>query len=439
MRPSARIAALIELVEEVEAGIAKGGLPADAIVNQYFRARRYAGSKDRRAVTEMLYDILRKRELLLWVLSAVSTKLEARPLVIAYLTLYREDDLELFSEAGQFATTALTDEELVFTSAVSDVALSEAPEAIRLNIPAWAVAGITARFGEALGEAANALNVAATVDLRINPLKVEKTFINELIKTSEGFEKSVFSPLGVRSPKNIGLGGIPAYKRGQLEVQDEAAQIASLLVDAQAGMQVADLCAGAGGKSLLVSARMENKGQLYALDTSEKRLTECKKRLDRAGNRNVQLVPLTLAAGERKTALAPMQDKCDRVYVDVPCSGTGTWRRSPDQRWRFTDAKMKDLNETQYGLLVEGAGLVKDGGRLIYMTCSLLPAENEAVVERFLAETKNAWRILDYKDVWPQVMDSDAPQSAATLEGTLQLTPHLHQTDGFYIAIFEKN
>lgn len=435
MRPSARIAALIELLTEVEEGIAKSGAPADVIVNQYFRARRYAGSKDRRAVSEMLYAILRNRELLLWLLEGKS---EPRNLVLAYLSLHDKEMLALFEEEGPFAPDLITASEKKLLDQLQEKDPKNAPEAVQHNVPAWALSGLVDRFGSGFADAMDAVNESAPVDLRPNTLKVDDLFIDKFITESEIFSKTSFSPIGVRSEKNLGLGGIPEYKSGKLEVQDEAAQVASFLVDAQPGMQVADLCAGAGGKALLVSCQMANKGQLYAFDTSGKRLAECKKRAERGGNRNIQLSQLTQAGSGRTEKLENIRGKCDRVYVDVPCSGSGTWRRSPDQRWRFDAEKLSALTETQFDLLSEAAALVKQGGRLLYITCSLLPEENEAVVERFLNEFKEIWALKNYRDVWKEALGTECPETSSTIPEVLQLVPHIHHTDGFFVAIFER-
>lgn len=435
MRPSARIAALIELLTEVEEGIATGSTPADVLVNQYFRARRYAGSKDRRAITEMLYAILRERELLLW---AIGDRACARNLALAYFVFHDLEALVLLEEAGPFSAEPLTELEQTLVSELEGIDRSEAPGNVRHNIPEWAVAGFNQRFGDLLSDGADALNREAPVDLRPNTLKVENDFLDQFIKTAEGFERTKLSPFAARSEKNIGLGGVKEYKSGKLEVQDEAAQVASLLVGAQPGMQVADMCAGAGGKALLVSSQMSNKGQLYAFDNSGKRLAECKKRIERSGSRNIQITQLATEGAVRNDKLAAMSKKCDRVYVDVPCSGTGTWRRSPDQRWRLDFDKLNDLTEIQYGLLSEAAGIVKQNGRLLYMTCSVLPSENEAVVQRFLEQQAGVWLLSDYKEVWAETVGTDCPETCSTIPETLQLVPHVHETDGFFVAIFER-
>jgi len=438
MRPSARYAALIELLEQIEDAIATRGFPADVLVAGYFRARRYAGSKDRRAISELAYAVLRSRELLLWVLDQMNAKVTARSLVIAHIALNDLDALELFTTEDQYGPSPLDEGEHSFITALKALDMTGAPVAIKANLPQWARAGFERRYGEKFVESAAALNCQAPLDLRVNTLKANPEFRGEVTHETTEFKTTAYSPLALRSDKHVGLGGIAEYGLGQLEVQDEAAQLASLLVDAEPGMQVVDLCAGAGGKSLAVSACMENKGQLYAFDISAKRLRECRKRADRAGSHNIQIAQLSGQQAEREAKLAELASQCDRAYVDVPCSGTGTWRRSPDQRWRLGENELKELAETQLGLLREAGELVKAGGRLVYMSCSLMPDENEDVIQRFLADSKG-WTLLNYRDVWKKMIGNDVPETDALIPEALQLSPLSHQTDGFFIAIFERN
>ena len=438
MRPSARIAALIELTEQIEESIAAGGAPADILVGNYFRARRYAGSKDRRAISEMVYAILRQRELLVWTLDETGAKPTARNLIIAYLALNEPEALLLFAEESGYAPAGLNTEETTLTMRLKDFDVSCAPVETAANLPVWARAGFKERYGGEWSGAAASLNTSAPVDLRLNLLKCKKGTRDRFHNPQLEIENTGFSPIGLRSRKNIALGSIDDYKRGLLEVQDEAAQLASLLVDAKPGMQVIDLCAGAGGKSLTVSGQMANKGQLYAFDVSAKRLNECRKRAQRAGVRNIQVTQLPTSGEQRAERLAMLRGQGDRVYVDVPCSGTGTWRRSPDQRWRQTDESLAELNRLQLSLLREAAELVSAEGRLFYMTCSVLPAENEAIVAGFLDKAPG-WRLLDYKKAWAETIGSAAPDTLANMSDTLQLSPETHGTDGFFVTILVRN
>jgi len=438
MRPSARIAALIELSEQIEESIAIGGAPADILVGNYFRARRYAGSKDRRAISEMAYGVLRQRELLLWTLGETGAEPTARNLILSYLGLNEPEALFLFSEESGYAPAGLSIEETALVTRLKALDVSCAPGEIMENLPVWARAGFEERYGRCWPEAARSLNKAAPVDLRLNLLKCKKDAHERFHSPQLEIENTGLSPIGLRSRKNIALGNIDAYKRGLLEVQDEAAQLASLLVDAKPGMQVIDLCAGAGGKSLTVSGQMANKGQLYAFDVSVRRLNDCRKRAQRAGVRNIQVTQLPASGERRAEQLSMLRGQGDRVYVDVPCSGTGTWRRSPDQRWRQTNESLAELNALQLGLLREAAELVSEGGRLLYMTCSVLPAENEAIVAGFLDKAPG-WRLLDYKKVWAEVIGSAAPDTLANMPDALQLSPETHGTDGFFVSIFARD
>ncbi|WP_417463806.1 RsmB/NOP family class I SAM-dependent RNA methyltransferase [Kordiimonas sp.] len=440
MQPSARIAAGIELLSQIEEAITSGGAPADRLVAEYFRARRYAGSKDRRAVTEAIYAILRMREQLLWALDDLKCEQTARALFILYLQREDPNQLNLFGEEGNsHAPDALSAEENGLLERASTLNCDSAPVHARENIPAWALLGFEKRFGEELPKAAAALNETAPLDVRINRLKRPGDDLNNILKnSSELFEKHVFSNDGYRSISKVNLANEKAYQSGLIEVQDEAAQVAASLVNAQPGMQVVDLCAGAGGKSLAVAPDMENKGQIHAFDISGGRLKELRNRLQRAGCRNIQVTRLAAEGEGRATALSALEGKADRVMVDVPCSGSGTWRRSPDQRWRFDDNSLKNLNKLQGSLLREGAGLVKAGGRLIYMTCSVLPAENEDIVENFLRDMGTGWALADYKTVWAEVLKSECPQTLAFDPLCLQLAPHSHGTDGFFIAVLER-
>jgi len=434
VRPAARLAALIELLDEIEEGIRSGGAPADSIVNAYFRARRYAGSKDRRAISSHVYAILRCRELLLWLLNAAGLELSGRLMVLAYLARYEPEELEHFRENSPYAPAPLDDAESAGQARLSAQSLQDCPEHIHVNVSDWAVAGLKARFGADWKEAAAALNEPAPLDLRVNPLKGGSR--DKLLNSLEGFEPTALSPLGMRSAKNVALGALEPYKEGLVEVQDEAAQLASLLVGAAPGMSVADLCAGAGGKSLAIAAAMQNRGRVRAFDIHARRLSECRKRAERAGVTNLETECLAESGAKRSEALAPHKEAFDRVVVDAPCSGTGTWRRSPDQRWRQDETSLKTLNSLQFSLLSEAATLVKPGGVLIYMTCSVLPAENEDVISDFLGS--GAWKPFDYNGLWEKSLIGAPVETCALNPAFLQLSPHKHATDGFFLAAFAR-
>lgn len=439
MQPAARLTAAIELLSDIEAKIAARGAPADVLVQGFFRARRYAGSKDRRAVTGYVYGVLRNRALYMWALSQCRADVTARNLILVHLMLTDEAGIDLFGLDSPFAPTALTFDEEEMLGRLRRLKLVDAPIDVRVNLPHWALDGMTARFGNSLQVAAEALNETAPMDIRLNSLKpASQSIIHKFNSVSEVFIKNRFSEFGYRAIESINLGGDKAYKDGLIEVQDEAAQVASALVEARPGMQVIDLCAGAGGKSLALAAAMEGKGQIHAFDVSSPRLAALKTRMQRAAARNIQVHRIAPDGPGREIAFGPFAAKADRVVVDAPCTGTGTWRRSPDQRWRFDRDGLRDMAALQLSLLKEAATMVAPGGRLVYMTCSVLPEENEQVVEAFMGHGGAAWRLMDYRTIWQNMLPGEPAETLALDPACLQLAPHAHGTDGFFCAIFER-
>jgi len=439
LTPAARIAAAIELLSEIEDAIATGGLPADRIIQSYFRERRYAGSKDRRTVTALIYEILRNRELVRWIAERVELYETSRSFLFIWLYVSNHEYKRLITDRHPYGTEPASADELQKLALIADLDHSEAGEGIRLNVPAWAIDSAGKRFGSNLSEHAAALNQEAGVTLRTNPLKSGEKASQKTLETDlKAFEKTQFSKLAHHSTTRVNVSQTKSFKEGLIEVQDESAQIASLLVGAKPNETVIDLCAGAGGKALLVSAIMENMGRLFAFDTVARRLQELSKRAKRAGAANIKSNVLPLDAGTRATKLESYAGKADKVILDVPCTGSGTWRRSPDLRWRYDGNSLSELNEVQKNLFLEGAKLTKIGGRIFYMTCSILPVENEDVVQSFLGEN-SGWKLLNYKDNWvSQYLSSETPESDALVPECLQLTPHSHATDGFFIAILER-
>ena len=437
MQPAARLQAVIEILDDIETGITQAGVPADVAVANYTRPRRYIGSKDRRAIIEMVYAVVRKRGRHAWRLGRVGLTLTGRNLVISHAGLMEDEWLEYFGTVSPHAPDALSSAE---TSALNTMpsGVDDAPLFATHEVPDPTISGLQERFGAEFDVAVKALNHQAPLDVRANPVKLKKDLYLNLRKIDEGFEKQKYSPIGYRSFQKVNLSANSLVRGGFLEVQDEAAQLACYLTDVSPDMSVVDLCAGAGGKTLLMSALMQNKGQLFAFDTSAARLKKVKPRIDRAGCRNVQSNVLPIDEEGRHRLLSDFAGKAARVVIDAPCSGTGTWRRNPDQRWRLTEEVIKTYSEVQLGLLTEGSSLVTFGGRLVYMTCSLLPEENEAVVKGFLESTAEGWSLLDYRDIWRRVLPSEPPETASSNPLCMQFVPHMHQTDGFFIAILEK-
>jgi len=277
-----------------------------------------------------------------------------------------------------------------------------------------------------------ALCGTAALDLRVNRLKVEDREKARAALAREGIDaaRTPLSPLGLRLFERVPLGTLETFRSGAIEVQDEGSQLAALLADARAGMRVVDFCAGAGGKTLALAASMENRGHLVACDIAAKRLERATERLRRAGASIVQRVPLTSA---RDKWVKRHAQGFDRVFVDAPCTGTGTWRRNPDAKWRLGPEDLAELAALQAEILDSAQRLVKPGGRLVYVTCSLLTEENEQQVAHFLARHP-AFTLLPVGPVWRAVIGTEAPAEGEML----RLTPARHGTDGFFVALIER-
>ena len=441
MRPAARLQAVVEILDGVEEGIRTLGAPADRVVADYCRNRRFIGSKDRRAVSGLSYDVIRRRGFHMWRISGASLPVDGRSLLISHLADAAHDDLSLFGDAAPHSPDALTATEQRAVGSFSALeTLGQMPISARYEVPEFLGSALRQRFGADFETALSGLNHTAPLDLRSNPLQPYENLTKNLIEISEDFEKHKYSSIGYRSNSKARVTGTDLYTSGKIEVQDEAAQVACYLVDAKPGMAVVDLCAGAGGKSLLLSGLMKNKGQIFAFDVSSKRLSSLTARSQRAGSRNIQVKAVPETGANRERILSGLTGKADRVVIDAPCSGTGTWRRNPDQRWRLSETQIVDYAAVQLGLLTEGARMVAPSGRLVYMTCSILQAENEAVVDAFFAaHGTEDWKLVNYKPVWTGILSSEPAPTVAKNEAMLQLVPHLHHTDGFFVAILEKS
>jgi 16S rRNA (cytosine967-C5)-methyltransferase len=435
MTPGAQIEAAIGLLGEIEAG--RG--PADDVVANYFRRHRFAGSKDRGAISEHIYAVLRPRAQLDWWIAREGRGLpcDARRRMLAALVLVEERQPQAVARAcdgDRFRPAPLGREEERLLAALAGQKLDhrDMPPDVRGNYPAWLTPHLEDVFGRGLMRELAALNEGAALDLRINLLKVEDREKARAALMREGAEaaRTPLSPLGLRVFARIALATLDVFRDGLVEVQDEGSQIASLLADARPGMRVVDFCAGAGGKTLALAAGMANRGHLVACDVSERRLERATQRLRRAGVSIVRRVPL---ASERDKWVKRHAQSFDRVFVDAPCTGTGTWRRNPDAKWRLGPEDLAALATLQAEILDSAARLTKPGGRLVYVTCSLLREENEAQVERFLAGHGD-FSLRPIASVWAETVGGQPPAAG----DMLRLTPARHGTDGFFIAVLER-
>lgn len=427
MREVARTAAVIELLEIIDSGEA-----ADRAISAYFRARRYAGAKDRTAISARIFEILRRKAELIW---RVGEDLTPRLAVLAGRRLFDQasmDDLNLECNGTNHAPEPLLEDEQVILARL-DEDHSAPPDWVQGNYPAWLDQSLRVRFGPHLLDEMQALAGRAPVDLRVNLLKATREQVLAALEAA-GVEaiKTPFSPIGIRLKGRARLEGLDVFQQGWFEPQDEGSQLAALLTGTRPGECAIDLCAGAGGKTLALAAEMQGQGRLIACDVEPGRLRRLKLRASRAGITNLEIRDL-IEDREVKT-LEEFYGKVDRVLIDAPCSGTGTWRRQPELRWRLTPEILTQNHVKQRRLLNLGMKLLKPTGILIYVTCSLLPSENEEQIMEFVNKTPGV-QLIPIKELW----NKDWGNCLSVFEASLQLTPLRHGTDGFFIAALRHN
>jgi 16S rRNA (cytosine967-C5)-methyltransferase len=430
--PGAQVAAAVDILATVDTG----EQPADEVAANYFRHRRYIGAKDRARIAGHVYSVLRHRAALDWWIGKHATDIGPRSRVLAALVLtedWRPEAVALCCDGDRFRPARLSqpEERLIHGLAKHTLRHPEMPRGVANDLPEWLVPYLERVFGRELEREVAALNTPAPTDLRVNLLKADRATARAAL-AAEGIkaEPTPWSPVGLRLPERKPLGGLAAFRDGLVEVQDEGSQIAALLVDARPGMRVVDFCAGAGGKTLALAAQMTNRGKLVACDVSAHRLERATRRLRRAEVGNVERRALT---SERDRWVKRHTASFDRVLVDAPCLGIGAWRRNPGDKWRVTEEDLAGLVVRQQEILRSAARLVRPGGRLVYATCSFLHEENEAQTEAFLA-TAPDFCVAPAARVWHEVIGGTPPAG----ERYLKLTPARHGTDGFFVAIFER-
>ena len=434
MTPGARLEAAIQLLDTID----RGRAPADDTVAEYFRRHRFAGVKDRAAISEHIYDVLRHRAQLDWWLGRMAPSLTAhgRTRLLVALMLIRgwtPDAIKEACDGDRFRPSRLSSDEerLIDMIAGGKLPHRDQPPDVVGNYPAWLGPHLAAALGKDLARETEALNQPASLDLRVNVLKSDREKARAaLARDRIDAARTKYSPLGLRVFERIPLSTLAIFKSGGVEVQDEGSQLAALLVDARPGMRVVDFCAGAGGKTLALAASMGNRGHLIACDVSALRLERATQRLRRAGASIVQRQPLS---GQRDKWVKRHAQSFDRVLIDAPCTGTGTWRRNPDAKWRLRPEDLVELSALQADILDSAARLVKPGGRLVYVTCSLLREEDEDQVEKFVASHPD-FSLAPVAAVWRDAIGGDCPTRA----DMLRLTPARHGTDGFFVATMER-
>lgn len=393
--------------------------PADAVVSRYFREHRQLGHADRAFVAETVFAVLRR-----------GRSLEARcgePITDRKLLLVALAVTRGWSQRELAPVLRASEEE--WLAAAKAMPEADFAPAIRCDLPDWLYNRLEAQFGaEETLKLAQAVNLPAPLDLRANTLKISRDALLERL-AEEGISAVAgpLSPTAVRLREKPALAKHALFLEGAFEVQDEGSQLLGYLLEPKRGEAVVDFCAGAGGKTLLLGALMKNTGRLYAFDVSDKRLANLKPRLARSGLSNVHPARIE---HERDTKIKRLAGKVDRVLVDAPCSGLGTLRRNPDLKWRQSEESVAELTVKQAAILDAAAKMVRPGGRVVYATCSLLTAENDAIVEAFLAS---------HPDFTLTPASAVLAKHGIELEGDLlRLLPHRQNTDGFFAAVLDK-
>ena len=431
MTPAARISAAIEVLGDIEAR----RRPAADALKDWGLSHRFAGSKDRAAIASLVYDALRRKASAAWIMGGNAP----RAVVLGMLKLQRSLDADAIAtlcSGERFAPEPLSEDE---RERLEKADLSGAPAHVAGDFPDWIEPSLQRLFGDDLVPEMQALTARAPLDLRVNTLKVSsREDAHDALPHLDAVETPL-SPLGLRiAPSEDGRGPAvqsePEFIKGWIEIQDEGSQLVALLSGAKPGEQVVDLCAGGGGKTLALAAMMENHGQIYATDNDARRLAPIHDRLARAGVRNVQV----RTPRAKADAVTDLDGKIDCVLVDAPCTGIGTWRRNPDAKWRLRPGSLEVRRNEQAAVLDRAARLVKPGGRIVYITCSILPEENDEALSAFMERHGGFKPVSADKALETAQLGHLKSVVRPTAHG-LQLTPRKTGTDGFYAAVLTRD
>ena len=432
MTPAARLAAAIEVFGNLE----QERRPAADALKNWGLAHRFAGSGDRAAIAGLVYDALRRRASSAYLMGADT------PRAILLGMLKRERGLDSaaiakLTDGAKYAPEALNDDERKHLQTAD---MANAPAYVAGDYPEWLEPHFTQAFGDVRAEEGAALSSRAPLDLRVNTLKAEPDKVASMLSDLKP-EQATWSPWGLRvrlaaDAKSPAIHAEPAFLKGMIELQDEGSQLAALFSGARPGEQVVDLCAGAGGKTLALAAMMLNKGQLFATDDDKRRLAPIHDRLKRSGARNVQVRTPKSVGGE----LDDLKGRCDLVLIDAPCTGTGAWRRNPDAKWRIRPGALEQRQKEQVEILDRAVPLLKAGGRIAYVTCSVLDEENGAQVRAFLA--RHAGFSIQPPAEVAKALGERAlmfVKAARLSEEGILMTPRTTETDGFFVSILWRN
>ena len=432
MTPAARVSAAIEVIADIEAR----RRPAADALKEWGLAHRFAGSSDRAAIAGLVYDTLRRKASSAWLMG------DATPRDAVIGMLRRERGLDVAEIAAlcsgaRFAPAPLTEAE---RAALAGDGFANAPPPVHGDYPDWLDPHLARAFEDERGAEGAALASRAPLDMRVNTLKFERDDVLPMVAHLHA-EPTRWSPVGLRirlpaDAKSPAIHAEPCFRKGAVEIQDEGSQLAALFADAKPGEHVVDLAAGAGGKTLALAATMQNRGQIYATDIDKRQLAPIHERIARAGARNIQV---RTPRGEADV-LTDIAGRIDLVLIDAPCTGTGAWRRNPDAKWRVRPGALAERVKQQQALLERAAALLKAGGRIAYVTCSVLAEENADQVRAFLSRHPE-FTVVSPREIVAAALGERAVlfcRAARVAEEGLLMTPRTTDTDGFYVAVMRK-
>lgn len=430
MRLGGRIQAAAEVLED----ILDRKTPATMALRDWGKAHRFAGSKDRSAIGNYVHDALRCKSSLAFRMDSETPRSLALASAVFMGGRTVQEIIEAFDGDTHAPATLSEDEKSKLNGSVK---LDSAPEWVLADVPEWIWPMFETNFDEEAVTEGRALTLRPPLDMRVNTIKSKRDLVYEAFKVKNA-EKTAISPIGLRIEAKASDGRLPniqiepEYQTGAVEIQDEGSQIVSLLVDAKPGEKVLDYCAGGGGKSLALAADMENKGSVFGFDIDKRRLSPLYQRAQRAG---ASIIDVRQPPSEN---LKDLVGRMDRVLIDAPCTGVGTWRRKPDAKWRLSEEALERRNNEQRSVLHSAKGFVRPGGLLFYVTCSMLAEENEAQVYDFLEKNEN-FSLLSAGEVWEEKFGAEAPKPWSADGCTLTLTPASTNTDGFFFAVMERS
>ncbi len=424
-----RIQASIEVLED----ILNRRTPATMALRDWGKSHRFAGSKDRAVIGNIVHDALRQKSSMGWRMNDESPRALALG-TMGFVWEYSADQLNSLFKDDKFSPDALTADEIKRLDGA--IALDDAPGWIKGDVPEWLWPAFENNFGEEALREAIALIQRPPLDIRVNTLRSDNQSVNSELKAFNIVPTDI-SPIGFRlnaEGREARLPNIQSeaiYQTGGIEIQDEGSQLVSLLMNARPGEKVLDYCAGGGGKSLALAADMKNEGAVHAFDIDKRRLAPLYQRAMRAG------ADLIDVRNPPATSLSDLVGKMDKVLIDAPCTGVGTWRRKPDAKWRVSEEALERRNNEQSKILREAHQYLRPGGLLFYVTCSMLAEENEAQVYGFL-EDNEGFELLSAGEVWEDRFGAEGPKPWSEDGRTVTLTPASTNTDGFFFAVMEK-